>query len=465
MDKPIKLPLDLEQLKTEIENDGLSVDLHALEQLNLQFTELKRALKQNEKEKSAAAKQLSKAKKAEKPTDEFKAQLNTLSAQIKEQKKQLNQLNASANDLLAPSNEPLVALHFQPYACKTVDANYTIEMVDAGYQSAWNEFVDRHPGCSVYHRYEFRSIIERAFGHHCVYLAATTEQGECLGVLPATQLNSKLFGNYLVSVPFFNYGGAIAVNESIEQALQNALQEKAVQLEAEHVEYRDTKPRAGMPQKTDKNALVLALPNSADTLWEDIGTKVRAQIKKADEHNLSFHTGKHELLDDYYKVFAQNMRDLGTPVYSKSFFKEILDHEQIQSTLIVVKKNQTPVSCAFLIHYKDTMEIPWASTIQAANQYNANMFMYWHILRYAINQKAAFFDFGRSSVDAGTFKFKLQWGAKPVPLIWNYWLKDREELPELNPNNPKYKLAISLWQKMPVWLTKLIGPHLVKNLP
>jgi FemAB-related protein (PEP-CTERM system-associated) len=232
-----------------------------------------------------------------------------------------------------------------------------------------------------------------------------------------------------------------------------------------HIEYRDTRHRDGMPQKTEKNSLILKLPANPDQLWDDIGTKVRAQIKKAQGSDLAFKSGRHELLDDFYKVFAINMRDLGTPVYAKSFFRNLLDANSLDTRLVLAYRHQRPVSCAFLIRWHDTVEIPWASTLREANTYNANMFLYWNVLKHAIESGASFFDFGRSSKDAGTFKFKLQWGAQPQQLYWHYWLQGGGELPALNPNNPKFQLAIAVWQRLPVWLTRLMGPHLVKNLP
>ena len=124
-----------------------------------------------------------------------------------------------------------------------------------------------------------------------------------------------------------------------------------------------------------------------------------------------------------------------------------------------------PAAVGFLLGYGEILEIPWASTLRKFNKYSINMWMYRQILGYAIDKKFIYFDFGRSSIDAGTYKFKKQWGAKPIQHYWYYQLADGKVLPQLNPNNPKYKLAISVWQKLPVWVTKIIGPPLVKYLP
>ena len=212
--------------------------------------------------------------------------------------------------------------------------------------------------------------------------------------------------------------------------------------------------------------MVRALPETAENLWQDVGTKVRAQIKKAQRFDLQMKFGKAELLDDFYRVFAENMRDLGTPVYAKTFFSELINSSLASSFDIgVMYFEKKPVACCFLMRHKGMMEIPWASALNSVNEMNVNMLMYWEVLKRAINQGNQFFDFGRSSKDAGTYRFKKQWGAIPQQLYWYYWLPDDGTMPELNPNNPKYKLLITVWQKLPVWFTRWIGPPVVKYLP
>lgn len=159
------------------------------------------------------------------------------------------------------------------------------------------------------------------------------------------------------------------------------------------------------------------------------------------------------------------MRSLGTPVYGKSFFRNIIRNSDIKPTIAILYHQGCAVSCGFLMGYKCTLEIPWASTLRQANALNANMVLYWNILSYAIVNGYQFFDFGRSSNDAGTYRFKLQWGAKPAQLYWHYCLQGNDVLPQLNPNNPKYKLAINVWKKLPLPVTTTVGPMLAKNLP
>ena len=159
------------------------------------------------------------------------------------------------------------------------------------------------------------------------------------------------------------------------------------------------------------------------------------------------------------------MRDLGTPVYSKTFFSNILHSFPEHCQIVIVYMETKPVAAAFLLGYNDTLQIPWASTISDVNHLSMNMLLYWEVLKFAIENRYHYFDFGRSSKNSGTYRFKQQWGAKPKQLYWHYWLAENTELPRLNPDNPKYALAINTWKRIPVFITRLIGPPIVRNLP
>lgn len=467
----IRLPLNPDDYAAALPPQALM----QLRAINDAFNNSRTELKQLELEKGIHSRQIGTAKKAGEPIETLLARVQQASENIRAIKERQDRLQVDAAALLeTPAAMPTAsatAAHFGPDTTATNDttagsaAHFEIVTADETLAEQWNAFVTAQPHSCVYHRYEFRRIIAAAFGHEALYLAALDPDRRICGILPAIRINSRIFGHYIVSVPFFNYGGALAEHPTIEQALMQQLDTQAQALGVSHIEYRDTRPRPGYAQKTEKASLLLKLPAQADSLWQDIGTKVRAQIKKAQASELRFVTGKHELLDDFYRVFTINMRDLGTPVYSKDFFRIILDTASLDTCLALVYRQNRPVSCGFMIRWNDTMEIPWASTLREANAYNANMFLYWNVLQTAITSGADFFDFGRSSQDAGTFKFKLQWGAQPQPLYWHYWLPGQGQLPQLNPHNPKYQLAIAIWRKLPVWLTRLIGPHLVKNLP
>ena len=231
------------------------------------------------------------------------------------------------------------------------------------------------------------------------------------------------------------------------------------------MEIRETAPRPDWSSVQRKISMILPLPATDDLLDKQLGSKLRAQVNKAQSNQLTVDFGGHELLGHFYQVFAHNMRDLGTPVYGRKLFSEILSNFPENAFIAVVSQNGTPLAAGFLLGYRDKLEIPWASSIRSKNHLGANMFMYRAILREAIARGYQYFDFGRSTRDASTHRFKKQWGAEEHQLHWQYWTRDGESTPELNPDNPKFKLAIMVWQRLPVFLTRLIGPPLARNLP
>jgi serine/alanine adding enzyme len=319
---------------------------------------------------------------------------------------------------------------------------------------------------TIYHLTDWMVLIHKVFGHNGYYLYVTDESGSICGVLPLIHMSSRLFGSFLVSIPYFNYGGIVADSIEIETMLLDKAIDLAKQLDVKHLELREGKAREQIKHvRTDKVNMILNLPDNILDLEKTLGSKLRAQIKRSMREGFEVSQGGLDRLDDFYKVFSENMRDLGTPVYSKCFFKELLHTFPLQTSIIILKLAGVPVSAAFLIRGHKKLEIPWASSLRKYNKFSPNMLLYWSVLQFAINKGCKQFDFGRSTIDSGTYKFKKQWGALPVQLYWNYWLSKGGSMPKLNPDNPKYKLAINMWKKLPLIVANFIGPTIVKNLP
>lgn len=331
----------------------------------------------------------------------------------------------------------------------------------------WDTYVMASQQASCYHMIGWKKVIEKSFGHNTYYLLSEDENKKINGILPLVHLKSLLFGNFTVSLPYFNYGGICADNNEIStQLLHEAATIAGVQ-KMDHIELRHIYHSvADLPVKTSKVSMQLTLPQTKEELWISFPSKLRSQVQRPIKEQMYARVGQQEELDDFYDIFSRNMRDLGTPVYSKSFFRNILEEFPKNTWICTVHtKEKTPVASAFLVGFKKILEIPWASSLRAYNRLSPNMLLYWSVLEYACNQGYKFFDFGRSTAGEGTYKFKEQWGAKPIQLYWHYWMKNNGSLPEINPHNPKYKMAIKMWQRLPVVLTRLIGPHVVKNLP
>jgi FemAB-related protein (PEP-CTERM system-associated) len=209
----------------------------------------------------------------------------------------------------------------------------------------------------------------------------------------------------------------------------------------------------------------LALPPDYETLLKAYPSKLRSQIRRAQKEGMDVHVGGKELLEDYYRVFARCMRDLGTPVYEKGFFRSIVETFSKEVRLCVVSLKGMPLASGLLHGFRSTLEIPWAASDKRFSRLAPNMLLYSAVLEFACREGFKEFDFGRSSVDSGTYRFKQQWGAQPCQLHWYYWLSGGQSVPELNPDNPKFKAAIYAWQHLPLPVANIIGPHIVKYLP
>jgi FemAB-related protein (PEP-CTERM system-associated) len=329
----------------------------------------------------------------------------------------------------------------------------------------WDDFVHRQPAARGPHLSGWKSVIEESFGHTCIYLMAM-ENNAVHGVLPLVHVRSRWFGSFLISVPFLNYGGIVAEQEAIRASLFNFARDLAVAYGAAYVELRHETPQLNdAPTKQHKVTMLLDLPDEPEQLWKQFKTKLRTQIRKPMKNGFVVRIGREEELAHFYEVFSANMRDLGTPVYSKNFFAQILKHFPEVSWICSVLLNGKPLAAGFVFGFRNTLEIPWASSLRRYNNLAANMLLYWSVLEFAIKKGYKRFDFGRSTPDGGTYKFKAQWGAKPVPLHWQYWLANGNQLPELAPTNPKYQFAIRVWQKLPLFITRWIGPAIIRNIP
>jgi FemAB-related protein (PEP-CTERM system-associated) len=329
----------------------------------------------------------------------------------------------------------------------------------------WQEYVDRHELASNYHRWEWKQVIEKSFGWPTYYWAAE-QNGRLQGVLPVVWQKSRLFGSFLTSLPFVNAGGILADDAATEQVLLNEAVSLAKNVGAKHLELRHREQHAlGLQTKTSKVTLVLPISGDEESMWKNLGTKMRTKVRKSLSFGMTAEYGGAQLLDDFYGVFSQNMRDLGTPVYDRSFFAEVLRALPKDTYICVVRYQGRTIAASFLSGFRDRIEAVWSSSIQQYLSLKPNFFLYWNLLLFSGKKGYRLFDFGRSSVNSGTHEFKLQWGAKTVPLYWDYWLRDGDRVPELNPQNPKYRMAIWLWQRAPLPVTQMIGPKIVRCLP
>lgn len=291
--------------------------------------------------------------------------------------------------------------------------------------------------------------------------------GTADGILPLVLVQSRLFGKFLVSLPYLNTGGPWSKDQPAAFELVSQACELADELDVRYLELRLENPIAHprlTVSRTDKVHMRLALPSSDAELDASFKSKLRSQVKKSQEYELQIAWGRLELLDEFYRVFAINMRDLGTPVFSKQLFREVLSAFPTEAELCIVQKDSVSIAGGLLVHSRGVSEVPSASSLRTYNHTNANMWMYRNLLRRAIEKGSHTFDFGRSSVDSGTYKFKSQWGAKPYPATWQYYLR-KGSADEMRPDSEGKKKLVQIWQRLPVALTRLIGPEIIRGVP
>ncbi len=309
-------------------------------------------------------------------------------------------------------------------------------------------------------------VLADGLGHR-PYCLEAVEGGRTRGVLPLAFVHSFLFGRFLVSLPYLNTGGVVADDETVAAALIDRAVELAERLNAKHLELRHeaaVEHPAFNHSLTTKVHMRLPLPTDAKVLWDGFDPKVRNQVRKGQKHGLTVAWGGEDVLPEFYDVFCRNMRDLGTPVFGKGLFRSILRQFPGRAEICVTRLEGKPVASAILLHGQGVTEVPSAGSLREFNATNANMLMYWNLLERAIERGQGVFDFGRSSADSNTYRFKKQWGALPVPADWQFQIRSGD-VGGMRPESAKFKLMIRIWQRLPVPLTKLIGPPIVRGIP
>jgi FemAB-related protein (PEP-CTERM system-associated) len=328
------------------------------------------------------------------------------------------------------------------------------------------DYINGSCNSNLYHDCRWGKIIEECFEHKYKILFSENNDGRINGVLPLVHMKSWSFGSFIVSMPFFNYGGVCAEDETTRNNLIAEAVRIAKDLKVHHIEFRQEESlNNGFPEKTSKVSMRLDLPGSSDELWKSFPSKLRSQIKVPQKAGMIARVGRVEELESFYDVFSENMRHLGTPVYPKIFFRDILEEFPTNTWICSVYLGGMPVASGFLAGFKDKLEIPWASSLRKHNHLSPNMLLYWSCLKFACEKGFSVFDFGRSTVEESTYKFKKQWGAEPTPMIWSYWIQDGGKIPDLTPRNRKYQLAIGIWKKLPIPMTQMLGPRIIRNIP
>ena len=332
-------------------------------------------------------------------------------------------------------------------------------------QEAWNQYLQHGRNANFYQLFEWKSIIEREFGHKTFYLAAT-EDNTITGVLPLVLIRSRMFGKILCSMPFVNFGGPSADNELAENSLVDRACIITSEENADYLEIRGLHICSSlMPRSEHKISMTLALAEDPDVLWNNFKSKHRTNIRRVYKDNVRVISGHAELLDTFYDLMCHSWRALGTPIYRRSFFRSILDGFGDKIRIFVAYQGNTPVATAFNGHFDSTVEGMWAGTHPEFRNLQINYVLYWEMIKDACERGFLSYHLGRSTVESGGESFKKKWNAESRQLYWHYFMPNGKELPQLNTGNPRFQIAINIWRKLPLAVTRLLGPLISGSIP
>ena len=329
--------------------------------------------------------------------------------------------------------------------------------------AAWDAYVLAHPQGSFFHRFGWKRLIETTYRYPGHYLLAECN-GRVCGVLPLGEVKHLLFGHALISVPFCVYGGVLADDEVSREALETRAMALAAERGVDHLELRNERPVRSDWLRKDGLYVTFkkAISEDHDANLSAIPRKQRAMVRKGIKAGLVGELD--DGIDNLYQAYSESVRNLGTPVFPKSHFRAIRAEFGDDVDIVTVRHEGQVVASVMNYYFRDQVLPFYGGGISAARNLAANDFMYWDVMRRAVERGCRVFDFGRSKVDTGSYRFKKHWGFEPEPLSYEYHLVKAKEMPDLNPNNPKYRLFINAWKRLPVGVSRAIGPWLARGL-
>lgn len=345
-----------------------------------------------------------------------------------------------------------------------VSSDLAIRELDNAEIPDWDHFVAEHAGATFFHRAGWRRVIERSFGHRAHYFYAE-RGGNIEGILPLVHIKSMVFGNSLISLPFCVYAGPIAHNEEALRALDSAARDLADRLNVAHLEYRHIEP-GEYPGAVAKPDLYVTFRKRIDPDLEKnllaIPRKQRAMIRKGQNFGL-----RSEIDADsrrLHRVYSESVRNLGTPVFSRRYFDELKREFGSACEFLVVTHGNRAVSAVMSFYFRDQVLPYYGGGTIDARTLAANDFMYWEVMRRACERGCRVFDFGRSKRGTGAFDFKKNWGFPAQPLSYQFIMRRGEKPPDINPLNPKFRIFIEAWKRLPLPIANRLGPHIVRFL-
>jgi FemAB-related protein (PEP-CTERM system-associated) len=338
----------------------------------------------------------------------------------------------------------------------------SIKQLSDDAMTKWDEFVSQCPEATFFHRVGWKRVIEKSFGHKTYFLYAQKDD-QIQGILPLGHIKSLFFGNALISTPFCVYGGVASVSEEARQALYDAATQLAEQLKVDHLELRNLdSAKEDWPKKDLYVTFRKEIDSDLEVNMKRIPRKQRAMVRKGIQAGLE--TEFDDNVDRFFDIYALSVRNHGTPVFAKRYFKLLKEEFKDDCEVMVVTKDGQSISTVISFYFRDEVLPYYGGGTELARKHKGFDYMYWQVMSRACERGYRIFDYGRSKKGTGSYSFKKNWGFEPQPLNYEYYLVGANEVPDVNPLNPKYQLFISMWRKIPVSLSNLIGPWIAKDL-
>lgn len=332
-----------------------------------------------------------------------------------------------------------------------------------GPSGEWDALARAADGFTHFHLHDWKGVMERVFGHECLYLEARDDAGALAGVLPLVRVKSVMFGHYLVSMPFLNYGGPLGRDDAV-RALAGRASELAVQDGVRLLELRSRVPLPiELPVSHRKITVVLDLPSDPALLWKQLDAKVRSQVRRPQKEGITVRFGADQVVP-FFEVFSRHMRDLGTPTQSLRLFQEIAEAFPDDAWFGCAYLGDRAVACGCGFRWAREFEMTWASSLVEVKRLAPNMLLYWSFMERAIAEGLTLFNFGRCSPGAGTHRFKLQWGSRDEPLWW-YARARGAGATTPSPDDAAYAWGPRLWKRLPTPVATALGPRIVRYIP
>ncbi|WP_394221203.1 GNAT family N-acetyltransferase [Alteromonas gracilis] len=347
----------------------------------------------------------------------------------------------------------------------TAQQKITLSIASPSDKPLWDAYVLQHDEASAYHQFAWLEAVKEAYGHTMIgVLARCTDSGQVVGVFPAVLMKIPMLGKRICSLPYCDVGYGLADNDKVLSEMREFLAAQMRNVTGKKLEIRGVEqaPLDKAQFENKKVRMLLPLPESSETLLSSFKSKLRSQIRKAEKNGLTFELGtSNDLVGDFYDVYAQNMRDLGSPVHAKKWFRAIVKSYGPNSLVSIVYHEGKPIGGGIIIKSGDKASIPWASTLREFNRLAPNMLLYWSLLSHCADNGVSVFDFGRSTFEEGTYKFKKQWGAEPQLLNWQSFDCNNKPIEAKNDaasdTSKVRELAENIWRELPLKLTIVTG--------